>query len=210
MIWDIIFWIGMAYLAVAVIWRFFVVGLRKSVPTSVAEDVGEKTKRGFGLSSWLAVAAAAAVALAFAVKANPDLLKFGWTPEEEAELAHFFEAVSFYDQATEITTGTERLSPDDWETVSALLQASLSEAEQVSDKVLERLHDGLQSHYRENFLPGLSAGSFGLIEFNRRSLNPKDTAVFVYGDSLDVGRELLDEWNTWYNENREEIEADGK
>jgi hypothetical protein len=134
---------------------------------------------------------------AFVVRANPGLVSSEWSQPEIEQLGHFSEAMSLYDQATQIASYYP-LQTSDWESIKALLEASLSQAEQVSDEVLAKLDSEMPSHYHDQFLQGLRTGIFGLAQFNQGA--PKGTDTLRYGaqDSLKIGRELLDEWDQWY------------
>jgi hypothetical protein len=192
----------MAYLAIAVIWRFFVQGLR----TPDAAGHQQEDRKRFGTGVKVAVVALAAVGLAFLAKAKPNLLRFGWSEEQKVELQHFMDAIDYYEQATELTAAWRNPTSEDWETISALLQASLTEAEQVSNDVLDGLHENLQEHYRREFLAGLEVGLYGLRQYTikkkRMDIGGTDTDIV---DSITRGRVLLDQWVTWYDENREDI-----
>ncbi len=207
MIWDIVFWLAFAYLALAVVWHFFISAFRKPRRVPLQKDRGEQPEKKLGQSRVLPVVAIVAIAIAFVMKANPNLLFSGWSEAERAELEHFEEALRFYEQATNMMTFSPTVGPNEWETISALLQASLTEGEQVSDQVLDQLHDDLRAQYRNHFLAGLSAGGFGLAQYNQWDPNKQDTPSNFGADSLELGHDLLGEWNVWYGDHQESILA---
>jgi hypothetical protein len=203
MLLNVILWLALAYLLIVVIWRFL--GTRKRGPGQAREAATPGlAQRLFG-QGWLIPGLVVVIACVALVAKHPKII-FGphWNDNEQTQVTHFGEAVSLYDQAVEMTDAGPK-SPGDWETVSALLEASLAEAEQVSDSVLLKLHPELKTSYRSRFVPGLHAGTFGLKYFTNASKNLDTAALKIRDDSLNVGRKLLGQWNDWFKPNRTEI-----
>jgi len=198
MIWNVLFWLGLALLIAWAIWRFLPGGRRQPSPE------GAQPAPTPALSRLLPVLAVVLLVISILVK--PDVLTFGsrWTDEQRAELVHFRDAIDYYDQATALSTGRD-VSNDDWETVNALLQASLAEAEQVSDGLLDSLHPELKEAYRDQLLAGLNAGIYGLTEHTSFVRYKDDTARHAFEDSLIRGRTLLAQWNDWFEIHRAAI-----
>jgi len=197
MIWNLVFWAGVTFLIVTVLFRW----LLSRRPASAAEPsvVGRFLGRG-----WIAPVSGILVSLVALVFIYwPQLSKNHWNESEQAEVDHFTEALSLYVDAT--TLSKQRgVTREDWESVNALLQASLSEAEQVSDSTLQMIDPELPNVFREKFMGGLRIGAYGL-----RSLtsSPKDidTAAGHPADSLSKGRALLEAWNAWYYTHKAEL-----
>jgi len=198
MIWNILFWLGLALLIAWAIWRFLLSGRRKPSPEGGQAAPSPALRR--------LLPALAVVLLVISILVKQNVVTFGskWTDEQKAELVHFSDAIDYYDQATALTTGRD-VSNDDWETVNALLQASHSEAEQVSDDLLDNLHPELRKVYREEFVPGLSAGVYGLTQHTSFIRYRGDTAQYDFEDSLTRGRTLLAQWNDWFEDHRAAI-----
>jgi len=198
MIWNILFWLGLVLLIAWAVWRLLLSGRRKPLPEGGQAAPSPALRR---LLPVLAV-----VLLVISILVKPDVLTFGsrWTDEQRTELAHFRDAIDYYDQATALTTGRE-ISNDDWETVNALLQASRAEAEQVSDSLLDSLHPELRKAYHDKLLAGLSAGIYGLTEHTSFIRYRGDTAQYDFEDSLIRGRTLLAQWNDWFDVRRAAI-----
>ncbi len=144
MIWDIVFWLALAYLAFTVVWRFFLVGLLKPQQKRDGTD-NHAWDTGLFFRGWaLPVTAVLLVVVAFVMKTNPDIFGTSWSAEERIEVDHFVEALTLYAQANTLAS-QNNLTYGDWESVLALLQASKAEVELVSDKVLERIHPDLNT-----------------------------------------------------------------
>lgn len=205
MIWDILFWLALAYLAMIVMTRFFGVGLKKQQRASGGRDGGGSDSGRSKRDRWLTAAAVLAIVCSFVMKANPDLFERDWTDEERVELESFEEAIALYDQASALTLANTSNNNEQWESVNALLQASLAESELVSDGVLDGLHPDLETHFREEFRTGLRIGSYGLALYVDPSRRTTDQGREEVADSLDQGRALLAQWNKWYSENEREI-----
>ncbi|MCX6835177.1 MAG: hypothetical protein NTW07_08620 [candidate division Zixibacteria bacterium] len=203
MLLNVILWLALAYLLIVVIWRFLGTKKRGSGQARKAATPG-LAQRLFG-QGWLIPGLVVVIACIALVVKHPKII-FGphWNDDEQTQVAHFGEAISLYDQAVEITDASPK-SPSDWETVSALLEASLAEAEQVSDPVLLKLHPELKTFYRSRFISGLHAGAFGLKYFTDASKNYDTVAREIRDDSLKVGRTLLGQWNDWFKPSRAEI-----
>jgi hypothetical protein len=92
-----------------------------------------------------------------------------------------------------------KLGGETWESISALLQAALQEAEDVPDELLARLHPDLREHFRSEFMVGLNSGIYGLRFYTAGSPKGIDTVEHDMIDSLDFGRDLLGKWKDWYN-----------
>jgi len=204
MIWDIVFWLALAYLAFTVVWRFFVVGLRKTQKKRGGTDVHAQGASLFFRGRALTVTAVLLVVVAFVMKTNPDIFRSGWSAEERIEVDHFVEALTLYAQANTLAS-QNNLNNEDWESVLALLQASKAEVELVSDKVLERLHPDLNAHLQEEFFPGIRVGGYGISHFVALRQKGKDTVKHYMEDSLTLGRTLLSQWNNWYRSHAEQI-----
>jgi len=203
MLLNVILWLALAYLLIVVIWRFLGTRKRRPEQTRKAAKPG-LAQRLFG-QGWLIPGLVVVLACATLVAKYPKIL-FGphWSDNEQAQVTHFREAISLYDQAVGITDAGG-LFPNDWETVNALLEASLAEAEQVSDPVLLKLHPELKTFYHSRFVSGLRAGTFGLKYFTDANKNMDTAALQIRDDSLRVGQTLLGEWNKWFRPNRPEI-----
>jgi hypothetical protein len=197
MVWNLMFWFAVAYLGVAIIWRYFVPAFRRSKPSSDSDKRPSGAERFFARGQIVPTVAIVFMAAALIVRANPDLIQSKWSENQKEQLGHFSEAMSLYDQATQIAS-YHRLSADDWESVKALLEASQSEAAQVSDTVLAKLDGELPAHFHDEFLRGLQTGIFGLTQYNQGAPKGTDTLRYNAADSLKIGRELLDQWDDWY------------
>jgi len=202
MLLDVILWLVVAYLIVAVIWRLLRIGKKGSKKGKDARPTGF-AQRVFG-KSWIGILLAA-VLIVVILAAKYELGPFGpkWTDDERSQIQHFQEAISLYEQAAAMTDAGQR-SFNDWETVNALLEASLAEAGQVSDAILPKMHPELQAYFHSKFMVGLHAGAFGLRYYiNRNKREAPDPQV--RDDSLQAGRKMLKEWNDWFGTNRAEI-----
>jgi hypothetical protein len=203
MIWNLLLWLALAYLAAIIIWRF-AQSRRKTTAKKGSAAAPKPMDRLFG-RGWIAPTTAlllAVVALIFLY--YPSLSGSQWTPSEEIEIEHFIEAMSLYQQASTMVQST-KLIRNDWETVNALLQASQSEAEQISVPTLGRINPELPAMFQDKFLPGLRLGIYGLREFTTGPSKNKDTVVFPGKDNLEQSRGLLLDWNEWFAANRVEI-----
>lgn len=204
MIWDIVFWLALAYLAFTVVWRFFVVGLGKPQKKRGGTDE-HAWGTGLFFRGWaLPVTAVLLVVVAFVMKTNPDISRASWSAEERIEVDHFVEALTLYAQANTLAS-QNNLTNNDWESVLALLQASKSEVEQVSDEVLERIHPDLNTHLQEEFFPGIRVGGYGISYFVAIRQKGRDTVKHYMEDSLTLGRTLLSQWNNWYESHAKQI-----
>jgi hypothetical protein len=203
MIWNLLLWLALAYLVAIIVWRM-VRSRRedktKNGPAAPPAPIDYLFSRG-----WIAPVAAlllAVVALTFHY--YPQWNKIAWTPSEQVEADHFIEAISLYQQASDLS-GNTGMPREDWETVNALLQAALAEAEQVSDPVLARIDPELTAMFKNNFLPGLRLGTYGLRYYTVPGQTGKDTIEHHGDDSIKVSRGLLEQWNSWFMEHRSEI-----
>ncbi|MHC4628450.1 MAG: hypothetical protein ACYTDV_15845, partial [Planctomycetota bacterium] len=102
-------------------------------------------------------------------------------------------------------SGKVGVTDEDWETVKANLQTSLHAAKQVSVEVLDMIHPELSEHYRNQFIAGLSAGTFSLQSKSSASKNDPTAFEPRSQDSLEAGRRLLRLWSEWYEANSEAI-----
>jgi len=204
MIWDIVFWLALAYLAFTVVWRFFVVGLRKPQKKQGGTDDHAQGTSLFFRGWALPVTAVLLVVVAFVMKTNPDIFRASWPAEERIEVDHFVEGLALYAQANTLAS-QNNLTSGDWESVLALLQASKAKVEQVSDKVLERIHPDLNTHLQEEFFPGIRVGGYGIGHFVAGRQKGKDTVKHYMEDSLALGRTLLSQWNNWYGSHAKQI-----
>lgn len=203
MLLDVILWLALAYLLIVVIWRFL--GTKKRGPKQARKAATTGLgQRLFG-QGWIIPGLVVVVACVALVAKHPRIL-FGphWSDSEQAQVEHFQGSISLYDQAVEMTDSGPK-TPSDWESVHALLEASLAEAEQVGDSVLLKLHPELKTFYHSRLISGLYAGSFGLRYFTNLGKNMDTAALQVRNDSLNVGRKLLEQWNDWFKPNRTEI-----
>jgi len=203
MIVDIVFYGSIAYLVAMMVWRFFPAGkakggrTRESRVTALARRVLGRGWVVFGVVLFLALASCAI---------KYDLGPFNpWSDQERTELDHFVEAVNYYDEATGLYLDKAKPSPEDWESVSAMLQAALAEGEQVRPELLKRLHPELDKQFSDLFLAGLHAGTYGLHFYTSRSKTDADSVIQRAQDSLVMGRRLLGEWNNWFKTERDQI-----
>ena len=205
MIWDVILGLAVAYLAALIIWRLTAGRLSQPVSTGGPAPSGLAT-RLFG-RGWLRPAIALIVIVVVAaVRFGPQIMGgIEWTEAEHAELEHFVEATNLYGEASGLSS-SRTLHASDWESVNALLQASLSEAEQVSDSVLMRLDPELKTMFREKFMPGLRLGAYSLRYYAASPQKGSDTIEHHRTDSLNAGRQLLEEWNAWWVDHRNTIQ----
>ena len=195
---------AIVYVAGWTAWRLFLVRTAKE---SNARESRATALFGrlFG-GSWIyPTSAIALAAILFFFGADIGLVN-RWSEQERAELDHFVAAVSYYDDASQLYSNRPKLSYQDWESVNAMLQAALAEGEQVSPKLLKKLHPELQKKYQERFLAGLRTGTYGLWYFTStpKKVN-EDTVDNHSSDSLNEGRRLLGEWNKWFEPNRAQI-----
>ena len=203
MIVDIVFYGSIAYLVALVVWKLLLskgskgAGSRPGRISTVARQI---FNRGWVVAGVVLALAATSCVLKF----EPNLLSRR-DNLEQADLSHFVEAITQYDYATDFSTNKPNLTNDDWETVSAMLQAALAEGEQVRPELLEKLHPELPQKFQEQFLPGLRIGTYGLRSFTNRSKSTADSVAELSDDSLKVGRQLLGEWTQWFKSHRTEI-----
>lgn len=195
MIWDIVFWLALAYLAYSIFMHFFVSGSGRTAKRSGSE---EKAAAG-GAKTWLWPGVAIVImAVSFGMKANPDLFKAEWTPENREMVDHFDEAILLYEQASAMISVTGRIEAETWESVNALLQAASMEAEMVPVDILDKLHPDLREHFQNEFMAGLQAGVYGLQFYTAGQEKGVDTLEHNMIDSLDHGRALLGQWTEWF------------
>jgi hypothetical protein len=200
MIWNLMFWFAVAYLGIAIIWRYFVPALspassRSRVKTEEAPASG--AKHFFARSRFFPIVAVAFLVIPFVMQYNTGWFDFGWSSHEKEQLQHFSSAMDYYDQATDLAS-VGGLKLEDWESIRALLEASQSEAEQVSDTVLAKIDDDMPALYRDKFMAGLRTGIFGLGQYTLGKPKGAKTLNYQASDSLDVGRRLLSDWDDWY------------
>ncbi|MEW5796668.1 MAG: hypothetical protein AB1772_09965 [Candidatus Zixiibacteriota bacterium] len=201
MILDLVLWFALAYLVVMLVWRF--VGRR----SSGARD--KKTTKSFAERifgrGWTAPIVVIVIAVgAFFLKAGGSLFGISWSEAERAELEHFVEAIALYQQASEMAAST-MLRTEDWETVNAILQAALTEADQVSDNLLNRIDPELTQAFKDNFKSGLMTSIYGLRYYTASPQKGKDTLLHYRMDSINAGRARLQNWNQWFSSHRTEI-----
>ncbi len=203
MIWNVILWAAVAFLVITILFRLLssrqpepVSGEAALEPSPVSKILG----RG-----WIAPVIAvivAVVALGFIY--CPWFCKQNWNETEQVDVDHFIEAISLYQDASTLSQ-KRGVGREDWESVNALLQASLSEAEQVSDTILKKIDPELPAQFKDKFLPGLRIGSYGLRYYAQPPQKGKDTVEHYRDDSLAQSRGLLEEWNAWFTAHRAEI-----
>lgn len=203
MIWNLMFWFGVAYLAIAIVWRFFVPAFSVA-PARDGEGSSSGAKRFFAGSKVFPVVAVIFLAIPLAIQAANGLSGQNWTDDEKAGLEHFRGAMEYYDQATQLAT-VPALKTEDWETIKALLEASQAEAVEVGDTVLSKLDADMPAVYSEQFLSGLRMGIFGLAQHNLGVPKGQKELAFHAQDSLKLGRELLADWDAWYLPRRNSI-----
>lgn len=205
MIWDVILGLAVAYLAAVLVWR--VTAGRISQPASAGGTAPSGLAVKLFGRGWLKPGIALIIIVVVAaVRFGPLLLGgVNWTEAEHAELEHFVEATNLYGEASSLSTG-RTLHSSDWESVNALLQASLAEAEQVSDSVLVKIDPELKTMFREKFMPGLRLGSYGLRYYTASPQKGRDTVEHHRTDSLQESRQLLEEWNSWWLDHRGSIQ----
>lgn len=194
MIWTFLFWLSIAFLAYTTIARLIWPAFSK-----------KEGKDSGGKAIWFAAGVAVLLlALSIYMKAEPVLRSTDWSDAQLTELENLRGAIDYYEQARNIKQG-HTPSSDDWQSVVALLQASQNQALTVSEDVMKKVHPLLPTHFRNEFLPGLSAGIYGLIKYNDRVVKPNtnvDTLNLDYPDSITVGTELLSRWNKWYDDQK--------
>ena len=205
MIVDIVFYGSIAYLAATAVWRLFL-SRRADGSGALGNKVSALARQVLG-RGWIYPGVAVALAVtAFMLGTDLGLVS-RWSEQERAELDHFVEALSYYDDASSLYSNRTDLTNGDWESVNAMLQTALAEGEQVPAELLQKLHPELPQKYQEQFLVGLRTGIYGLRYFTTppRKGKEKDTVEHHGSDSLDAGRRLLGEWNKWFNDNRAQI-----
>ncbi|MCD6249676.1 MAG: hypothetical protein J7J98_05010 [candidate division Zixibacteria bacterium] len=208
MIWDITLWIAAAVLVVVTVVRLMGAKSHKvnSKESSDSQTTGNSLTQGIALPT----AAVVVLVLALAMKFGPDLLnpKPDWSDEQIVEVEGFHEAIDLYSQAISTKIQGDLIN-DDWETIRALLEASGSEMSMVSVEVLRKIHKELPSRVAKEFLPGIRIGTYGLMQFiapSKKGVDPKkDPVKREANDSLAQSRELLGEWNAWFQANQKEI-----
>ena len=203
MIWNLVLWAAVAFLVVTILFRLL--SSRQSQPASEAtESEASPVSRILG-RGWIAPAVAALVALVavgfiYAPKSNVR----DWTESEAVEVEHFVEAISLYQNASTLSQ-KRGIRRGDWESVNALMQASLSEAEQISDSTLRKIDPELPAQFQEKFMPGLRIGAYGLRYYAQPPQKGKDTVEHHRDDSLQQSRGLLEEWNSWFLAHKAEL-----
>jgi hypothetical protein len=203
MIWDVLFWLALAYLAAFAFTRYLLPVFRGGKKVGKKGGAAERSE-SFGRVWALPILAILVMAGSYWMKANPDVFQHRWTDDERAELERFESAVGYYEQATAISQDPP-LSWSDWESVEALLSAALDELKSVDPKTLARLHPELRTHVEREFIPGLQSGIFGLDYYTQDPAKGIDTARTDMSDSLKAGRQLLAKWNAWYAANQDLI-----
>jgi len=83
------------------------------------------------------------------------------------------------------------MSEDDFATISGLYKNALSEANLVTDEVLEKANPDLPTEYRQYFQKGVE---LRISSWEKRNV----------GDEI-KGSGLLDAWGEWYQQNRQNI-----
>jgi len=200
MVWNLMFWFAVAYLGIAVIWRYFVPAFSPSakprrdktetVPVSGAEQF-------FARSRLFPILALVLLVIPPVVKSAEEWRLFGWSQHEKEQLVHFTAAMDYYDQATQISAG-RNTNLDEWESVKALLEAAASEGSLVSDTVLRKVNREMPEHFRPKFLAGLNAGIYGLSQYTIGKPKGAVSLPRNVQDSLDYGRQMLAMWDDWY------------
>jgi hypothetical protein len=197
MIWDITLWIAAAVLVLAVVLRLR--GGKKP-----------KTSSNF-LTSGKALPVIAAAVVVLALIMRLELATFSsapdWNEEQLVEIESFREALAQYDLAT-MAFKQGKLNREDWESIKALLEASGSEMDIVSNDVLSGIHSELPAHVANEFLPGIRMGTYGLFKYlepKPKGVKSPDLSVTPANDSLEEGRRLLGDWNRWFDGSQEEI-----
>jgi hypothetical protein len=205
MIVDIVLYGAIAYVAGWAAWRFVFSGTAKKSKAK-GSWVAQMFGRLFGCGWVFPGSAIALAAILFFFGADLGLVS-RWSEPERAELDHFVEALSFYDDASSLYSNSTKLTNQDWESVNAMLRAALAEGEQVSPELLLRLHPELPQRFQEQFLAGLQTGSYGLKYYTAapQKGKGKDSVEHHGSDSLDAGRLLLGDWNAWFNINGAQI-----
>jgi hypothetical protein len=127
-----------------------------------------------------------------------------WSDQEAVEVDHFIESVSLYGEASTLSQ-KRAIGREDWESVNALMQASMAEAEQVSDDMLKQIDPELPTMWKDKFIPGLRIGSYGLRYYTALPQKGRDTVVHNREDSLKLSRTLLEEWNGWFTAHKAEL-----
>jgi len=129
-----------------------------------------------------------------------------WSEEEYEEVESLNSSIEMYFIANDINQA-DVTTAEDWETINAMLQAALTEAESVSDGILEKVHPEMTTHFNDEYKPGLVTGIWAL--GNRPPGKRKgagDTTYISYNDSLSYSRDLLGKWVIWYYDNLESIQ----
>ena len=196
MIWDVLFWLALAFLALVVI--------SKLIWPMIA---GRKDKGSGQKAVWIGAAIAVVVfAVSFYMRGESGSATPEWNAQELTQVESLIAALDYYEQAQNLTTGRVPTA-DDWQTVAALLEAGVEQGEFVGETVLEKVHPRLPEHFRDEFLAGMVTGSHALTEYNQGTVKPfiRDTAQTPYKDSLAVGTELLTRWNLWYDARKDTI-----
>ena len=203
MIVNIVIYVAVVYVAAWTAWRLFSARATKT-PSAERSRVARLSGRILG-GGWIYPGAAIVLAVILFFFGSNRILSHNWTETERAELAHFTDALSFYDDATSLYSNKAKLSFQEWESVNAMLQAALAEGEQAPPELLKILDPELPQKYQEQFLTGLHAGIYGLRFYTAGPPKGIDTVDYHDTDSLETGRRLLGEWNKWFDPKRAEI-----
>gem|GEM_PF-2766447 len=200
MVWNLLFWLAVAYLSIAIIWRYFVPAFSKAAPRSgkdLAPAPPAAAERFFASGRTFPMIAIVLLVIPLAIQSTRGLVDIGWTDDESEQLLHFSAAMDYYDQATQLAS-LRALKLEDWESIKALLEAAEAEALQVNLEVLAKMDDDMPGLYRDKFLTGLRMGIFGLTQHNIGAPKGSDTLRYRAEDSLTMGRQLLSQWDDWY------------
>lgn len=200
MVWNLMFWFAVAYLGIAIIWRYFVPAFSSSAKQR--HDKTEATpvsgaEQFFVRSRIFPVIALVMLIIPPVAKSAGEWRLFGWSEEEKAQLGHFTAAMDYYDQATEISAG-RNTKLEEWESVRALLEAAASEGSMVDDKVLRKIDREMPEQYHSKFLAGLTAGVYGLSQYTAGKPKGATSLPHDVQDSLEYGHRMLGLWDEWY------------
>jgi len=116
-----------------------------------------------------------------------------WSQSEKDNAQHFIQSVRLVVQAHAIDNQGKPgiMSEDDFATISGLYKNALSEANLVTDEVLEKANPDLPTEYRQYFQKGVE---LRISSWEKRNV----------GDEI-KGSGLLDAWGEWYQQNRQNI-----
>lgn len=202
-LWPVLAWAFLIYLAIVLALRLI---RSKSSPSTQTNKPSGFTLIDHILGrSWVGLAAVVVLLLvALFMTFERQFTGPNWSDEEATEINHFVESITLYGEASTLSQ-RRSLGRSDWESINALMQASMAEAEQIGDEMLENIDPDLPAMWKEKFIPGLRIGSYGLRYYTGLPQKGKDTVEHHSEDSIKQSRVLLEEWNGWFTANKDRL-----